>query len=349
MNLDHNDKQKGQVVLIDANIHKKAKLSKKNFLNKVSSIKYLRTRKNPYYISFYITDIHENNNLIKFHDLVNKGIFDFDEYHHVFAISLDPKLYSWFKSHDIITIQKLITAWLAGLYFFNKEKREILKDQIYKPLLEEILSVVDNYYHAYDLPNFKELERMLLEYGDDSLIKEENRGIQFYQEVCSKYAKASPPEFLKSPFKYDMSNGWGVNQYHNFEFEWAYLTDNDWERIIKGDSKDDMHRAEGKDELWEKWKHVYTTFDQRKNFVYSFYFQKDEKESSSPNNKRESIPITIRNQVWRRDNGACVQCGSNEKLEFDHIIPVSKGGSSTYRNLQLLCEPCNRKKSNKIG
>ena len=39
----------------------------------------------------------------------------------------------------------------------------------------------------------------------------------------------------------------------------------------------------------------------------------------------------------------------NQKLEFDHLIPFSKGGSNTYRNIQLLCEPCNRSKSAKIG
>jgi hypothetical protein len=52
--------------------------------------------------------------------------------------------------------------------------------------------------------------------------------------------------------------------------------------------------------------------------------------------------------VWRRDLGKCVECGSQEKLEYDHIIPVSKGGSNTERNIQLLCERCNRTKSNSI-
>lgn len=65
--------------------------------------------------------------------------------------------------------------------------------------------------------------------------------------------------------------------------------------------------------------------------------------------KREPIPQDVQDAVWRRDNGRCVKCGSQENLEFDHIIPFSKGGSNSIRNLQLLCEKCNREKSNHIG
>jgi len=63
---------------------------------------------------------------------------------------------------------------------------------------------------------------------------------------------------------------------------------------------------------------------------------------------REPIPKEIMNQVWNRDGGKCVKCGSQENLEFDHIIPFSKGGANTYRNLQLLCQKCNRQKSDNI-
>ena len=64
--------------------------------------------------------------------------------------------------------------------------------------------------------------------------------------------------------------------------------------------------------------------------------------------QREGIPEKVRREVWRRDGGRCAKCGSQEKLEYDHIIPLSKGGSNTARNIQLLCESCNRKKSDKI-
>ncbi|MCK5024427.1 MAG: HNH endonuclease [Thermoplasmata archaeon] len=60
------------------------------------------------------------------------------------------------------------------------------------------------------------------------------------------------------------------------------------------------------------------------------------------------IPSNVKMAVWRRDGGKCVECESKEKLEYDHIIPISKGGSNTERNIQLLCEKCNRKKATHI-
>jgi hypothetical protein len=64
--------------------------------------------------------------------------------------------------------------------------------------------------------------------------------------------------------------------------------------------------------------------------------------------RRLPIPDAVKVLVWQRDNGRCVNCGSNEGLEFDHIIPLSIGGSNTARNLQLLCEACNREKGGSL-
>lgn len=60
------------------------------------------------------------------------------------------------------------------------------------------------------------------------------------------------------------------------------------------------------------------------------------------------IPPEVRIKVWYRDGGKCKRCGVNEDLEFDHIIPVAKGGSNTDKNVELLCKSCNRKKSARI-
>lgn len=44
-------------------------------------------------------------------------------------------------------------------------------------------------------------------------------------------------------------------------------------------------------------------------------------------------------RIWR-----CEQCGAREDLTVDHIVPISKGGKSTYANTRLLCRPCNSRK-----
>ena len=86
----------------------------------------------------------------------------------------------------------------------------------------------------------------------------------------------------------------------------------------------------------------------RTNYLRAKQLGKSNKETVLKT-KRKTIPQNVKDKVWNRDDGKCVECGSNENLEFDHIIPFSKGGANTYRNLQLLCEHCNRSKSAKIG
>jgi 5-methylcytosine-specific restriction endonuclease McrA len=68
----------------------------------------------------------------------------------------------------------------------------------------------------------------------------------------------------------------------------------------------------------------------------------------TPSARRERIAEKVRMFVWQRDQGRCVECGGKDRLEFDHIIPVVEGGASTERNIQLLCETCNRKKGRNI-
>ena len=61
------------------------------------------------------------------------------------------------------------------------------------------------------------------------------------------------------------------------------------------------------------------------------------------------IPTEVKKEVWKRDNGQCVLCGSKENLHFDHDLPFSKGGTSlTVKNVRLLCMKHNLQKSAKI-
>jgi hypothetical protein len=61
--------------------------------------------------------------------------------------------------------------------------------------------------------------------------------------------------------------------------------------------------------------------------------------------RRDVIPDDVKQLVWLRDGGRCQHCGAQTELQYDHIIPVAMGGSSNPENLQILCGPCNRRKS----
>ncbi len=61
-----------------------------------------------------------------------------------------------------------------------------------------------------------------------------------------------------------------------------------------------------------------------------------------------SIPQEVKAEVWQRDGGKCVECGESHYLEFDHIIPLSRGGATSASNLQILCRGCNREKGANI-
>lgn len=57
------------------------------------------------------------------------------------------------------------------------------------------------------------------------------------------------------------------------------------------------------------------------------------------------IAQEVKLAVWQRDGGKCIQCGATDYLEFDHVIPVAKGGANSIENVQLLCRRCNLRKS----
>ncbi|MBN2029031.1 HNH endonuclease [bacterium] len=67
--------------------------------------------------------------------------------------------------------------------------------------------------------------------------------------------------------------------------------------------------------------------------------------------KKRNANLRLRFLVMKRDNFKCVKCGrspatdSSIVLHIDHITPWSKGGKTTFENLQTLCSDCNLGKS----
>ncbi len=52
--------------------------------------------------------------------------------------------------------------------------------------------------------------------------------------------------------------------------------------------------------------------------------------------------------VFLRDRFRCQYCGTGDNLTFDHLVPRSKGGRTTWDNVVTACAPCNLRKSNRM-
>lgn len=55
----------------------------------------------------------------------------------------------------------------------------------------------------------------------------------------------------------------------------------------------------------------------------------------------------VRAAIIERDK-KCKLCGSTQNPTVDHIIPLTRGGTNEFVNLQLLCRDCNQRKGPKI-
>jgi hypothetical protein len=83
-----------------------------------------------------------------------------------------------------------------------------------------------------------------------------------------------------------------------------------------------------------------------------FFVQSGATETKEGRREGRGVPREIMLKVARRDNHVCQLCHNyvpDNEVEFDHIIPFSRGGPTTVENIRLLCTLCNRRKSNSLA
>lgn len=74
-------------------------------------------------------------------------------------------------------------------------------------------------------------------------------------------------------------------------------------------------------------------------------------ETKDTRTQSRSIPRDVMLKVVRRDGQICQTCFEpvpDDQVEFDHIIPYSRGGTTSVDNLKLVHRECNRKKGNSL-
>jgi 5-methylcytosine-specific restriction endonuclease McrA len=71
--------------------------------------------------------------------------------------------------------------------------------------------------------------------------------------------------------------------------------------------------------------------------------------SPRPSANTRHIPEHVKRAVWERDQGRCTfvsesgqRCRSRQRLEYDHIDPVARGGQATVERVRFLCRGHNQ-------
>lgn len=60
--------------------------------------------------------------------------------------------------------------------------------------------------------------------------------------------------------------------------------------------------------------------------------------------QKSKISRSLSKQVMERDKFRCVVCADHRDLTCDHVFPESRGGETTFENLQTMCRSCNSRK-----
>lgn len=98
--------------------------------------------------------------------------------------------------------------------------------------------------------------------------------------------------------------------------------------------------------------------DKRREYYRNYYKNHKELHSQRSSNWKRihrndrDRAGTFTTQEWvelcNKYNNRCIACGKQGKLEVDHIVPLSCGGTNTIDNIQPLCRRCNASKSARI-
>jgi hypothetical protein len=77
--------------------------------------------------------------------------------------------------------------------------------------------------------------------------------------------------------------------------------------------------------------------------------------SARPSDRARNLPAEVRRAVWKRDGGQCTfvsadghRCGARRWLEFDHVVPVARGGRASVDQIRLRCRTHNQLEAERV-
>lgn len=223
-------------------------------------------------------------------------------------------------------------------YEREKYKNNFSKSNVYSTSLQVVRKASDEpikYLCKYFGISINEESLSQLEKIDENISKMEETVNNLYLREQSIKNGFHPPKFITKYYSKELNSKIGMQlpninpEYSQYIFEYVSAGGNSSQKSV-------------------------ITFNSETVEATAQYVLDKIKFKNSIKGQRSLMTKSLREKIKERDNYTCQMCNVSTReqdlllLEIDHIIPVSKGGLSTFDNLQTLCWKCNRTKSNKI-
>jgi hypothetical protein len=315
------------VYVMNIHIHEDAKLSRKEFLQRVACVSAIRTNWNDMGITWYPRNARQWNLLAHLHAAVRSGDFGLigsvPNYKY-FGLFLPRPQYAWLANNDLGVLQRQIIGFLAGSYSRDSDAEEFMSEQLYSPLYDEVRQTASRYF---DVKTVRDL-------GEDKFL-------EFYTTQFKAYTGAAPPVFLRRPaceLNEPMATAWGCDTLFHLGYGEFYLFDTDWRKIVEKGQSDDLLRAESDRVLWQRWKQTFELADSGRGHVFEIFATSPSKGFIYLIQQGDSDIYKI---GWTTDGEisrlAALQTGSAEKLSL--VGSFSASSQQTEDTLHRLFAP----------
>lgn len=259
--------------VINPYVHKASEHSRSEFAQRMDILNTFKVSDQDG-LNFYIRSAREFNYIRHIKEAICESKFENLDHmyltgrRHHFGIRLPNTTYSWIKNCDITTIYKQITCWLASLYSTH-ENKELMRGEIYKPLLQEIERLFNKYFFESNLDITH----------NDSSTEEKHKA---YLDICKEYYKSYPPEVLSHPgsLRYSapeniLRDSWDINGRFSCKVKHYYLHESEYQNLVKNPRPRPDLLQEADTEDFQQWIHTFSSYDSCKKNSYSFFPEED--------------------------------------------------------------------------
>lgn len=246
--MDNLEDFKNYIWISNYQINKQANLKIEDFLQKIRFLKNLRLIETGHFFYFYPTSKKEYEENIRLWDFINNDKNALNDSHKVFIAGFPLELYYFLRHTPKKSIFTPIILALAGIYILEVSKRKIMEENIYRPLFDEIIKVVNKHFKQFI--NLMDDEKP--KKGIFSIQRQKFEDI--YNTTYGSIVKNSILFSLINPFNDSYKVNTILDDDLGINIPLGYLSDIDWEAIVMNGKEDPLIRSESNEILLKRWR-----------------------------------------------------------------------------------------------